>query len=90
VLCQACHAIDANAARKIGPQLQGIMQRDIAGLEGFAYSPALKKLEGKWDDSSMDQWIRSPQKMAPGNMMAFMGIPDAEARAALIAYLKTL
>jgi len=90
VLCQACHAVEATGPRKIGPHLAGVMGRQIASVESFNYSPALKAIDQTWDKTTMDTWLSNPQKMARGNMMAFAGIPREIDRAALIAYLNTL
>ena len=45
--CVACHTIAAGGADGIGPNLQGIVGRPIAG-GGFAYSDALKGVGGTW------------------------------------------
>ena len=41
-----------------------------------------------WNEASLDAWLRAPQKLVPGNDMQFPGLPDARARADLIAFLK--
>jgi cytochrome c len=35
----------------------------------------------------MEAWLASPARVAPGTKMIFPGMPDALARADLIAYL---
>jgi cytochrome c len=87
--CTACHKVGAGAANGLGPQLNGVSGRAIASVEGFTYSSALKGKGGNWDDTSLDAYIASPVKWAPGTKMAFAGIADAAERKALIDYLKT-
>ncbi len=90
LLCNACHEPTANKARKIGPHLGGLLNRKIASVESFSYSPALSKLDANWDQELLDEWLKNPQKIAPGNMMAFAGVNDDKSRAAIIAYISTL
>ena len=54
----------------------------------------LKKLgdEGfTWTAENLDKWIADPKAMLPDSPMAqlFQGIPDAQERANIIAYLQT-
>ena len=61
---------------------------NIASGEGFSYSSALaSKATMKWSESNLNRWLTSPQGFAPGNSMAFSGIPSANDRADLIAFL---
>ena len=46
------------------------------------------KGDGKWTEAQLDKYIKSPADYAPGNAMAFAGVPAAKDRADLIAYLK--
>ena len=48
-----------------------------------------EKAGTKWTDSTLDKYIKSPADYAPGNAMAFAGIPQSKDRADLIAFLKT-
>ena len=43
---------------------------------------------GKWTDKNLDKYLKSPADYAPGNAMAFAGVPNAKDRADIIAYLK--
>ena len=53
------------------------------------YRSALKGKGGSWTEGNLDKWLKSPADYAPGNSMAFAGIPNAKDRADLVAYLKT-
>jgi cytochrome c len=84
--CTACHSLDAN---RIGPMHRGVFGRKSGSVPGFAYSPAVKKLNVVWNETTLDQWLESPTKMAPGTMMG-LSVPNAQDRADLIAYLKSV
>lgn len=90
VFCQACHATEADSGEKIGPHLAGIVDRPVASVEDSIYSAALREQDFVWSEEKLDLWLQRPASVVPGTTMAFIGIPQAETRAALIAYLKTL
>jgi cytochrome c2 len=85
--CAACHSLKPGEHRT-GPSLAGLFGRKAGTVEDFRrYSPALKAAEVVCNEGTLDPWITDPQAFIPGNRMAFRGLPDAKARAALIAYL---
>lgn len=92
--CAVCHARtapdDPGTPRLTGPSLFGIAGAPSARLADYAYSPALRRAALVWDDATLDAYIADPQALVPGTRMSYPGQPDAEARAAIIAYLKTL
>ncbi len=93
--CGICHQVGATAQNTIGPELNKIVGRKAASVAGFAYSPGMKKLgeEGfTWTPENIDKWIADPKAMLADSPMAqlFQGIPDAQERANIIAYLQTL
>jgi cytochrome c len=88
--CAACHVFEEGGAARIGPPLYGVMGRDIAAVDGFAYSPALAGLEGVWDYEHMDAFLADPRGYAPGTKMAYAGLRDPQARAHAIMYLRSL
>lgn len=83
--CGGCHSLDSN---RIGPAHRGIVGKKIAAVPGYAYSPALKKLQGTWTTARLDAWLQGPQKVAPGSKM-FLTIRDPAQRATIIAYLQS-
>lgn len=89
--CAVCHTASAGAANRIGPNLFGVVGA-IAGKRatGFKYSPALSGSAIVWTDEMLDAWLTSPQKLVPGTRMTFAGINNADQRADVVAYLKTL
>ena len=87
--CVACHSFEQGGPNKIGPPLWGVLGRDIASHEGFAYSDALASKEGAWDYDSLGAFLANPKEWAPGTKMAFAGLPP-EDRANVILYLRSL
>ncbi len=86
--CAACHAISASAPNKVGPHLQGVMGRSSGAVPKFTYSPAMRATKLKWDEATMDRWLTRPATVVPGTSMVFAGLPNANDRKAVIAYLK--
>jgi cytochrome c len=87
--CRACHTLKAGEPDKTGPNLHGVFG-SVSGTspESFEYSQAMKDAKIVWDDTTLDGFIKNPHKTVPGTKMAFAGIADDAARAALIAYLR--
>jgi cytochrome c len=84
--CSGCHAADIN---KGGPLLRGVVNRKAGAVEGFPYSDALKKSGISWDEKRLNQWIENPDSLVPDNDMEFR-VANADERAAIVAYLKSL
>ena len=88
--CASCHTFDQGGANRVGPNLWGIVGRDIGGAGGFAFSPAVAGHPGAWTYEELDRWLASPTRAIPGNKMAFNGVRNPKDRANLLAYLGTL
>jgi cytochrome c len=88
--CAACHSEEKGGPIKIGPPLWGVVGRDIASVEGFDYSDALRSKEGQWTYENLFEFIHSPREWAPGTKMTFAGIKKPEDRADLLVYLRTM
>lgn len=89
-LCQACHTA-TEAKNKVGPHLQGIVDRPIATVEGFKYSKAMKEFgaDGKvWSEDLLEEYLPKPTKLVKGTTMAFAGLKKEDDVENLIAYLK--
>ncbi len=85
--CVSCHAFEKGGANKIGPALWGIVNRDVASVDGFTYSGALNEMAGDWDYDALNGFLENPKKYAAGTKMAFAGLRKPQDRAAIIAYL---
>jgi len=83
--CQGCHSIDAN---RVGPRHAGLFGRHAGSLDDYNYSDAMRASGVVWNEITLDQFLTVPRKFIPGTKMPFAGIPDAQERADLIAYLK--
>lgn len=88
--CAVCHSVREGDNARVGPSLYGVYGREAGSLDGFAYSQAMAEAEFVWNEETLSAFIENPQKFLRGNRMAFVGERDAETRAAIIAYLKTL
>jgi cytochrome c len=87
--CSACHKLDGTDG--VGPHLNGVVGRNHAAVPGFAYSEANIALSAEpWTPEAIDAFIENPKGYMPGTKMAFAGLPKAEDRANLIAYLATV
>jgi len=90
-VCIACHTFDKGAKPGIGPNLYGVVGGPHDHEEGFNYSPALEKFKGQpWTFDALNEWLLKPGADVPGTRMTFAGIPNAQQRADVIAYLRSL
>ena len=84
--CGGCHSVDTD---RIGPRHRNVVGRAVASVQGYDYSPALKKLGGIWTPDRLDQWLSGTQKMAPGSKM-YLELDDATERRLIITYLRSV
>lgn len=89
-VCASCHTFEQGGADRTGPNLWGVVGRDIGSHGGFAYSPAIGTHPGNWTYEELDRYLTSPSRAIPGNKMAFAGIRRPQDRANLLAYLGSL
>ena len=85
--CTACHNADQGGANALGPNLYGVFGEPVGKGHGFAFSPALAGKGGTWTWQSMNEWLASPKKFAPGTKMTFAGLSKPEDRANVMAFL---
>jgi cytochrome c len=86
--CKACHKVDGSNGT--GPHLNGVVDRPKASVAGFGYSEAiLAHASEAWTPENINGFIENPKGYMPGTKMSFAGLPKAEDRANVIAWLAT-
>ena len=86
--CAACHSAEPGK-NGIGPSLAGVVGRSSGAAPDYSYSTAMKNAHITWDAATLDRFLANPQSVVRGTKM-FVDVPDAAARANVIAYLATL
>lgn len=84
--CMTCHVLEAGVNR-VGPSLAGIIGRAAGTVEGYSYTPANANSGITWTPEKMFQYLENPARVVPGTKMAFAGLPAAQDRADVIAYI---
>lgn len=90
--CMACHMVGPDAENRVGPVLNGVVNRTAGTLEGFSYSDAMIEAGQNglvWDDATLHEYLEKPRDIVPGTKMAFAGLRKEEERDDVIAYLET-
>ncbi len=83
--CAACHSFEYN---RTGPRHCGLFGRKAGTEPGYEYSKAMRGAGIVWNEETLDRFLAAPTKVVPGTTMTYAGVPDAEERKTLIAYLK--
>lgn len=85
--CRQCHVVEPGVNR-VGPSLAGIVGRDAGSVDGFNYSKANAESGIVWSEEKLFQYLEDPRGVVVGTKMIFNGLPKAQDRADIIAYLK--
>ena len=86
--CGACHDWSKGGPNKIGPNLYGVVGRAKASHPGFDYSAVMKAKGGNWTYADLFNFLRQPAAFTPGTKMSFAGLPRAQERLNVIAFLR--
>lgn len=88
--CQACHTIGPDAVNKVGPQLNGVVGRPLAGLDDYNYSQTLERAgeAGEvWTEERLGLYLKNPRHAYPGTSMSFAGLRRRADILAVIDYM---
>ncbi len=91
-LCSGCHMVGDDARHRIGPHLNGLFGRVVAGHDDFRYSKGFERARAnglEWHADTLDSFLANPRAIVSGSRMSFGGLDDAEDRVNLIAFLRT-
>ena len=86
-ICTGCHVLAGPSFT--APALAGVVGRKAGTAPGFDYTKALSGSGLVWNAETLDRFLADPSKAVPGTAM-FSNVPDAQDRADVIAYLKTV
>ena len=86
--CRTCHYAESFMGHNNGPNLHRIFGKVAGKQEGFDYySQEFKAAQFVWTPEVMFVWLEKPMAIFPGTSMMSLGVPDAQRRADLIAFL---
>jgi len=87
--CRTCHYPEAFMGHNNGPNLHRIFGKVVGKQEGFEYySETFKAAKFVWTPQLMFAWLENPMAVFPESSMMSLGVPDAQRRADLIAFLQ--
>jgi cytochrome c len=87
--CSPCHSPEPGQ-NLIGPSLFSVVGRAAASIAGFPYSAAMKGSGITWTPNQLMAYLKAPRRYVPGVRMTFPGLPDAQDRENVVAFLATL
>jgi cytochrome c len=88
-LCKSCHTFEEGGPNGTGPNLWGVVGRDVASHAGFNYTSALKEAGGVWTYERLDHYLTNSQEYIPGTTMV-QRFPRDDQRADILTFLGSL
>ena len=89
-VCLQCHTFNKGEANKIGPNLFGVLDENIAGVSGYTFSAALlKDKDKKWDPDELISGLPSAG-FRQRHQDDLRRPPKEQDRADVIKYLQSL
>jgi cytochrome c len=88
--CVVCHSLEKDGPLRVAPGLWGIVDAPKARAKGYGYSQALATAGGTWTRQDLDSYLANPDKFLPGTKKTIIGLPNAQERADIVAYLAKL
>jgi glucose/arabinose dehydrogenase/cytochrome c2 len=76
--CMSCHHFGPTNPSHSAPTLTGIYDKKIASDDYMRYSDALKRQEGKWNESNLEKFLADPSGFIPGSTMPNLGLSDTD------------
>jgi cytochrome c len=88
--CTVCHALKPDNRQPVAPALWGVIGAEKGRAKSwFPYSRALLEKGGTWTAGELDNYLADPDSHIPGTKKS-ISVTDADERAEIIDYLKTL
>jgi cytochrome c len=88
--CVVCHSLEKCGPFRVAPNLWGIVGDEKArDRDWYAYSPGLIRMGGTWTEEDLDAFLEDASAFMPGSTKSIR-VPDANERAEIIDFLKTL
>ena len=91
--CKGCHTFDQGGKNGVGPNLFGIMGKQMGSVEGFSYGGYLTSQNAAgatWDEASMRAWIKDSKGVAGGDTKMMSQKMDGKKADKVIAFLNGL
>ncbi len=92
-ICMACHNFDPGGPNLVGPNNWDVVGSVMGHVESFNYTQGLQDRHAAgdvWTYQSLDDYLAAPMQYIPETSMAFAGVADDQARADIIAWLRSL